>query len=131
MNKHVEKALELRENPNIHFNCAQAILCAYGEEINLNEKTAFDLGFNFGSGMKNGGVCGTITAGLMVLGLKGINDIPTLNEFRKRMMDNHCGLINCVDLLKKNAEEGGVKKVHCDGMIKEAIEILDEIIARV
>lgn len=45
-------------------------------------------------------------------------------------MDNHDGLINCVDLLRVNKEKGGVKKLHCDGMIKEAIEIIDDIVSR-
>lgn len=128
MNKHIEKALELRNNTDIHYNCAQAILCAYSDELKLDEDTAFNLGFNFGSGMKCGSTCGVITGGLMVLGLKGINDITTLNEYRKRIMDNHDGLSNCVDLLRVNASKGGVKKTHCDNMIKEAIEIIDDIV---
>ena len=78
---HIENALELRNNPDVHYNCAQAILCAYSDELGLSKKQAFDLGFNFGSGMKNGGTCGTITAALMVLGLKGINDVNILNSF--------------------------------------------------
>ncbi len=130
MNKHIEKAMELRENPNIHYNCAQAILCAYEDEIGISFDKAFDLGFNFGSGMKNGGVCGTITAGLMVLGFLGINDPNVLNEFRNKMASKHDGMLNCTDLLRANAAKGGVKKVHCDGMITEAIETLDEIIAK-
>lgn len=41
----------------------------------------------------------------MVLGLKGVNNVLLLNEFRKRIMDNHGGLINCVDLLRVNKEK--------------------------
>ena len=130
MNKHIEKAMELRDNPDVHYNCAQSILCAYADELGLDQDTAFNLGFNFGSGMKNGDTCGVVTGGLMVLGLKGVNNVLLLNEFRKRIMDNHGGLINCVDLLRVNKENGGVKKLHCDGMIKEAIEIIDDIVSR-
>ena len=121
MNKHIEKAMELRDNSDVHYNCAQSILCAYADELGLDQDTAFNLGFNFGSGM---------TGSLMVLGLKGVNNVLLLNEFRKRIMDNHGGLINCVDLLRVNKENGGVKKLHCDGMIKEAIEIIDDIVSR-
>ena len=127
---HIEKALELRNNPEVHYNCAQAILCAYSKELGISEKQAFDLGFNFGSGMKNGGTCGTITAALMVLGLKGINDVNILNSFRKDMADKHDGMLNCVDLLRANALKGGIKKEHCDNMIKESIELIDEIITK-
>ena len=112
MNKHIEKAMELRDNPDVHYNCAQSILCAYADELGLDQDTAFNLGFNFGSGMKNGGTCGVVTGSLMVLGLKGVNNVLLLNEFRKRIMDNHGGLINCVDLLRVNKENGGVKKLH-------------------
>lgn len=127
MNKHFEFALKVRENPNVHYNCAQSMLCAYGDELNLTQEQAFNLGFNFGSGMKCGSTCGVITAGLMILGMKGINDPTVLNEFRNRIANNHEGMINCVDLLKRNAEKGGVKKVHCDKMIGEAIDLIDEI----
>lgn len=54
MNKHIEKAMELRDNPDVHYNCAQSILCAYADELGIDQDTAFNLGFNFGSGMKNG-----------------------------------------------------------------------------
>ena len=42
------------------------------------------------------------------------------------MKENHNGMINCFDLLKANAQAGGQKKPHCDGMIKEAIELIEE-----
>lgn len=130
MNKHIEKALKLRDNPEVHYNCAQSMLCAYSDELGLSEKTCFDLGFNFGSGMKYGGICGAISAAYMILGLFGINDVNVLNKFKKDMADKHDGMLNCVDLLRINAAKGGVKKVHCDGMICEAIELIDEIIAK-
>jgi hypothetical protein len=34
----------------------------------------------------------------------------------------------CADLLRVNAQRGGNKKEHCDGMVFEAIEILEELL---
>lgn len=127
MNKHVKKAMELRdEQPMVH-NCAQTIMCAYADELGLSEDMAGAIGSNFGGGMKNGSVCGAITSALMVLGAKGIDDPAKINQFRKTIANNHEGNINCVDLLRANAAKGGDKKTNCDCMIKEAIELIDSM----
>lgn len=127
MNKHIEKAMELRNEVPMCNNCAQTIMRVYAEELGLDENTAAALGSNFGSGMKCGSTCGAITAGLMVLGAKGIESPMVLNEFRKRIADNHDGMTDCADLLRANAAKGGEKKPHCDGMIREAITLIDEL----
>ena len=130
MNKHIEKAMELRNEVPMCNNCAQTIMRVYAEELGLDENTAAALGSNFGGGMKCGSTCGAITAGLMVLGAKGIESPMVLNEFRKRIADNHDGMTDCADLLRANAAKGGEKKPHCDGMIKEAITLIDELTDR-
>ena len=130
MNQHIEKAMALRQEVPMVNNCAETILRTYAAELGLEEDTAAALAANFGGGMKCGSTCGAITAGLMILGAKGITSPSVLAEFRKRMADNHDGLTNCVDLLRANAQKGGVKKEHCDGMIRESSELIDELSAR-
>ena len=130
MEKHIEKAMELRNEVPMCNNCAQTIMRVYADELGIDENTAAALGSNFGGGMKCGSTCGAITAGLMVLGAKGIESPKVLNEFRKRIADNHGGMTDCADLLRANAAKGGEKKLHCDGMIKEAIEIIDELVEK-
>lgn len=130
MNQHIEKAMALRQEVPMVNNCAETILRTYAAELGLEEDTAAALATNFGGGMKCGSTCGAITAGLMILGAKGITSPSVLAEFRKRIADNHDGLTNCVDLLRANAQKGGVKKEHCDGMIREAIELIDELSAK-
>lgn len=51
-----------------------------------------------------------------------------MNQFIKTISNNHHGLINCADLLKENAKNGGQKKPHCDGMIQEVIELIDQMV---
>ena len=130
MNQHIEKAMALRQEVPMTNNCAETILRTYAAELGLEEDTAAALAANFGGGMKCGSTCGAITAGLMILGAKGITSPSVLAEFRKRIADNHDGLTNCVDLLRANAQKGGVKKEHCDVMIRESIELIDELSAR-
>ena len=127
MNKHVEKAKKLRNETPMASNCAQAVLRSYADEIGLNEEQAFCIACNFGGGMKCGGVCGAITAGLMVLGAKGVVDPAKIGAYRRMIAENHDGKINCADLLKANAEKGGNKKNHCDQMIYESIEAIDHL----
>ncbi len=51
MNKHIEKAMSIRnENPMVS-NCAQTILRAYAEELGITGDMAAKLSSNFGGGM--------------------------------------------------------------------------------
>lgn len=65
---HVEKAVE---NFSVKkYNCAQAVICAFCEELGVSEADAFRLSEPFGGGMgKMGGVCGAVTGAYMVIGL--------------------------------------------------------------
>jgi C_GCAxxG_C_C family probable redox protein len=107
-------------------NCAETILKTYCKELGLSEGQAMALGTNFGGGMKTGGMCGAVSASLMVLGALGITDPVIVGGFQRRIKETHGGNINCSDLLKANSEAGGKKKPHCDGMIKESIELIEE-----
>jgi C_GCAxxG_C_C family probable redox protein len=125
MEKHIEKAMQLRNDVSCP-NCAETILKTYSEELGLSEEQAMAIGTNFGGGMKTGGVCGAVSASLMVLGALGITDPAVVGGFQRKIKENHSGYINCFDLLKANSEAGGKKKPHCDGMIKESIELIEE-----
>ena len=128
MNKHVEKAMELRNNVPMVSNCAQTIMCAYADELGLTEEQAASIACNFGGGMKCGGVCGAVTAGLMVLGAKGVESPAVIGQFRQTIAQNHEGMLDCSELLRANIERGGDKKTHCDGMIRESIEMIDKLL---
>ena len=106
MSKYLERAKALRNDPNVHYNCAQAVLMAFCEEKGLSSQMAADLTANFGSGMRIGGVCGAMSGGLLVLGLYG----------------------QCRDLLRVNAEKGAPKKQHCDNMVYEAVRLTENLL---
>lgn len=48
------------------------------------------------------------------------------------MRERHGGSnLNCPDLLKRNQEQVRLdKKAHCDGMITESIELVEELLAK-
>ena len=123
-----EKATALRNITDVHYNCAQAVILPFSDKLGIDEDKLFKLTSNFGSGMKRGATCGAITAGLMVLGLFGLEDAGTIGEYYNSLKDNHEGKLDCVDLLRINKEKGGDRKTHCDGMIQEVITLLEQIL---
>lgn len=129
MGKNLENAKIIRNDPDVHYNCAQAVLCAFAEDCGLTREQACGIGANFGNGMKMAATCGAVTGGLMVLGMLGIDDAPTIGAFLRTIRENHEGYLDCGDLLRINKEKGGKRKPHCDGMVYEAAELVEKIIA--
>lgn len=121
---HLEKAQALRARTDVHFNCCQSVLVTFAEEMGLTEQQAFDLGANFGSGMRCGSVCGTLTGALMVLGMRGCDGEQSASLLR-RFREEH-GEINCAALLKKSHDAGIPRKEHCDGLVFEIVEALSK-----
>ena len=57
-NSRIEKAGENHYNG---YNCAQALACAFSDEVGLDEKTIFNLTSGLGVGMGNmEGSCGAV-----------------------------------------------------------------------
>ena len=54
MNKHIEKAMELRNETPMVNNCAQTIMRVYADELGIDENLCAAIGCNFGGGMKCG-----------------------------------------------------------------------------
>lgn len=133
MGNHAERAEELYRRD---FNCAQAVLCAFGDRTGLAEDTAKRLASSFGGGMGSlKEVCGALTGSFMVLGLaNGFTD-PTrdnkrlqrervdklIDAFRERF-----GAIHCRALLARNAADGSAKNEAkpCLKYVTAAAEIL-------
>ena len=143
-NKHREKAVELFSKK---YHCSQAVLAAYADECGLTEEQALKLGACFGSGMRKGEVCGACTGALMVLGmLYGQYDITDIesrsvaNVVNDKMMNRFkekCGSYICNDLLGcdistnegiEYALDNNLFTEFCPQMVKNAVDILEEII---
>lgn len=111
-----DHALIARENFIKGYNCAQAVACAYCEELNLDETTVAKMVSSFGGGFgKMREVCGAISGGAFVLGaLKGYGDPKAttektahyllVQEFATRFKAEHQTII-CRELLKNLSQE--------------------------
>jgi C_GCAxxG_C_C family probable redox protein len=128
MGKYLERAKELRASVDPHYNCAQAVLAPFAEEAGFTTEQACAFAAAFGGGMQTGNLCGAFTGALMALGVLGIADRRNVVALTKRMKENHDGTLLCVDLLRKNAEAGGQRKPHCDGMVYEAVALVEELL---
>ena len=125
----LEYARALGEDRTRHWNCCQRVLAPFAAECGLTEEQAYRLGSQFGGGMKMGATCGAITGGLMVLGLMNAGDAASrafLQHFRASR-----GVLNCSELLKQDRERGNTnKQAHCDGLIYEAVGLVEQLTAR-
>lgn len=123
---HMEEVKALRADTTRHYNCAQAILVAFSDVCGISKEQAYALGEHFGSGMKTGNVCGTLTGAYMVLGMAGRDaSLATglMQKFNQRHVSNQCRL-----LLANASQRGISRKDHCDGLVFEVAEYLDEVL---
>ena len=125
MSKYLEKAKELRAIVTPHYNCGQSVVIPFAEDAGLTEQQAYNACANFGGGLKRGAACGAITGGLVVLGLFGI-DNP--GEYYQALRENHEGMLECADLLRRNEELGGEKKPFCDALVYECVTLVERLL---
>lgn len=129
------------------INCSQCVLSAFSEELGLDKELALKIASGFGGGICQGEVCGAVTGAIMVLNLKYGNSRAEDNEAKERVyekirlfskeFEKINGSIVCRDLLghdlkqegaRKYARENGLFKVVCPKAVKDAIEILENIL---
>jgi len=130
------------------FSCSQAVLAAYGKQFELKQKLALRVAGAFGGGMgRMGETCGAVTGAIMVVGLKfgsttagdlkaRENAYAVVREFVHRFKGRNVSVL-CRDLLDcdistpegmERAKEEGLIKQTCPKFVKDAAEILDQLI---
>ena len=110
-----EHSKALRAHPQVHYNCAQAVLIPFAGDMGLTEEQANALTLNFGAGMGCGAVCGAIAGAFVAMGGLGMPQekrAELLREFRAAHGD-----VNCAQLLKGAMERGEERKCHCARMV--------------
>lgn len=128
MSKYLETAKELRKDTDRHYNCAQSVLIPFSEELGLDKEMAYKVAGGFGGGMRTGSVCGAITGGIMALGLMGLDTPQNIQKIFENVKSNHDGYTDCKDLLRRNSEKGLEKSNHCDNMVYQVIQAVEEIV---
>ena len=99
----------------------------FAEDAGLTKEQVMGICANFGGGLKRASACGAITGGLVVLGLFGI-DNPA--EYYQVLRERHEGMLDCADLLRRNKELGGERKPHCDALVFECVQLVEEILRK-
>ena len=132
MSRYQDRAMERRQiigpDGKPAYNCCQSVATVFAEELGYDEEASMKASTYFRGGMQMGSVCGAITGGLLALGLSGVDDAAAVNEYYRKIRSNHDGMMNCKDLLRVNAEQGGEKMPHCNAMIRECIGYVEEIL---
>ena len=130
MSKYTDLAMERRSqfmpDGKPAWNCCQAVVSVFAQDAGYDEDACMKAATFFRGGMQMGSVCGAVTGSLLALGLAGVDDVPSANDLIRRVRENHNGMIECRDLLRVNAENGGEKIPHCNAMIRECIGYVEE-----
>ena len=131
------------------YNCAQAVLVAFGDLTGMDPKTATRISGSFGGGMgRMREVCGAVSGMLMVAGLLYGYDDPGEKDSNKRAhyalvqelagkFREEIGSIICREILKNPPSDPNptprtaefYKSRPCARMVVTAARILDEYIA--
>ena len=141
----VDRAVALFEQG---FNCAQAIVGAYGEQLGLSREMALKLACGFGGGMRMGQTCGAVTGAFMGLGLQhGQADAKDRRPKEKtyelvrqfvEKFESRNGSVMCKELLgcdistpegMKTARERDLFVSFCPRMVRDAAEIIEEMLS--
>ena len=147
MPNHAERARDLFLQG---YNCAQAVVCAFGDVTGLDIDTAARMASSFGGGLARlREVCGTVSGAALVLGIaRGYADpgdveakkahYALVREFARRFREEN-GSIVCRELLSGvDVTPGGVpeerteayyRKRPCPGLAWSAARILEEMLA--
>lgn len=133
---------------NQGFNCAQAIVSAFGPQLGLPLEIALKLPLAFGGGMASTGeTCGAVTGALMVIGFKygsidpkdksAINKVYKLSKSFMKQFKSLNGSVECRKLLNldigsitgilKAKKNDSFKKV-CPKFVGDASNIVEQIL---
>jgi C_GCAxxG_C_C family probable redox protein len=142
----VERALSTFDEG---YNCSQSVFSGWASELGLDRESALRVATAFGGGMGHrGDTCGAVTGAFMAIGLKHgrlrADDEETrdlayslVNRFVEEFESRH-GSVVCRELLgfdlgtpegERLVEEGWPDGAPCRGLVKDAAEILEELLA--
>jgi C_GCAxxG_C_C family probable redox protein len=147
MNKRTEKTIS---GFRAGLNCAQAVLTAYSDELNLDQDIAINISSGFGAGMgRLQETCGAVTGSYMVLGIYNGNKYSDNKvkkevtysmiqkftaDFKEMNTFSDCkSLLNC-DLKTESgqlfAKENNLFGTICEKCIIDSISILDKLVVK-
>jgi C_GCAxxG_C_C family probable redox protein len=150
MEIHMDRVEEAVNCIKSGFLCSQAILSTYGKEFGLDVTMANKIACGFGAGMSRiGATCGAVSGAFMVIGLKhgkctaSDNDSKEktyrlvqqfVSEFIQRNKSTKCTDLLGLDLGNpedyEKAKDRGLFMAICPKLVKDAAEILEDILRK-
>lgn len=118
-----DKAVDLKHKG---YNCCQAVLCAYADEMPLREEDLMCIGAAYGVGMGcMEATCGALCAAEIILGMKKYEGRPILRDAAAlhRAFTDKCGASICKDL---KGRDTGTVLCECDDCVRNAVAVLEE-----
>jgi C_GCAxxG_C_C family probable redox protein len=126
-----EKAKLAQELHTQGYNCAQAVFCAFAEDLSLDLQTARRLMEGFGAGMGDRtNVCGAVSGAVAAVGYHFSNGVPERGPQRNmvygkiaevtKAFDAIYGGNICADILQANP---------CGQKVYDAAAIVEKILA--
>lgn len=121
------------------INCGQSVLMAFQDKTGLSEGQSLAIASGFGGGMRCGGICGSVSGSVVVLGCQYPAADPETKqrstkltkEFERRFAEQF-GALNCRELLAAKDLRGTsiaeelMHDNHCGLMIVSAVELLSD-----
>ncbi|MDO4396766.1 MAG: C-GCAxxG-C-C family protein [Clostridia bacterium] len=134
----MDKKTEAYNYHHIGYNCAQAAIMPFCDELGFDKEQTFKMAEAFGFGMGTAGTCGAVSAIAFAMGMKNSNG--NLGEGERSKGETYKlireaiekfqvknGSVTCREL--KGMDTGKVLR-SCDGCIEDAVEIIEEMLAK-
>ena len=118
-----ERAVEYKHNGK---NCAQAVLLAFNDKLDISEEELLKLGAGFGVGFGSmEATCGALIAANMILGMKSDGSPLLMRESKKMLYEfnDKCKATICKDL---KGRDTGVILTSCDDCVRCAVELIEK-----
>lgn len=127
-----EKKLIASELHGKGYNCAQAVICAFAEELKEDEELLFKITEGFGGGMGAGeGTCGALSSAILMAGLKSSSanlDHPDSKKgtysISRNITDDFKDKVGSIICKEIKGRETGKPLCTCEECILNAVEII-------
>lgn len=119
-----EKAVELKHSG---YNCCQAVLLSFADELPLSEDDLKRIGAAYGVGMGClEATCGALCGAEMILGMREYEGAPILRDASvlHKAFTEKCGASICKELKGKDT---GIVLCECDDCVRNAVELMEMV----
>lgn len=128
----VEKAVSLHDKG---YNCAQAVVCAFADDLGLDEQTAYKMSEAFGLGVGQMEICGAVSGACMLAGMKNSGGLENIGKTKaetykinRAIADEFKQMNQSVVCRELKGVQTGTVLRSCTGCIEDAVKIVEKYI---